>query len=180
MNLNAREVRKEDIPLILNYWYSCSEEYLRGMGADINKLPSRDEFGKMIENQIEKSYEQKNGYATIWEIDGVPCGHCNINGIKYGEVANMHLHMWKPQNRKRGMGITLVKKSIALFFENFELKKIICEPYALNPAPNKLIPKLGFDFIKKYHTTPGSINFPQEVNCYTLSKEKFQLLSTSK
>lgn len=173
MKLSAREANKSDIPLIIDYWYSSSKEYLHNMGADILKLPNKVDFQKMIETQIATPYSEKKGYVTIWEINGFPCGHCNINMIEFGKHANMHLHLWQSQNRKRGMGAELVKKSIPFFFKNLKLKTLICEPYALNLAPNKLLSKIGFQFIKTHHTLPGSLNFPQDVNRYEMTFEKF-------
>ena len=174
MILTARELRQEDISLIGDYWASASPEYLHGMGADHKKMPTTEQFHTMLENQLAKPYPDKAGYATIWEINGTPAGHCNINNIKFQQEANMHLHMWQGQNRQKGMGATLVKKSLPFFFKNFELQRLICEPYALNPAPNKTLPKIGFEFIEKYQTVPGNINFSQEVNRYEMSKEIFE------
>jgi RimJ/RimL family protein N-acetyltransferase len=88
----------------------------------------------------------------------------------------MHLHLWKSKNRKKGIGTELVRKSIPFYFENFKIEKLICEPYALNPAPNKTLEKIGFEFIKKYRTIPGSLNFEQDVNRWELTKEKFESL----
>lgn len=41
---------------------------------------------------------------------------------------------------------------------------------------NKTLVKLGFEFIRKYKTRPGWINFEQEVNRYELKKENLLLL----
>jgi RimJ/RimL family protein N-acetyltransferase len=66
--------------------------------------------------------------------------------------------------------------TLPLFFERLQLKKLYCEPYALNSAPNKSLEKVGFEFIKEYITIPGSLNFEQPVKRWELSYEKFQLL----
>jgi hypothetical protein len=46
-----------------------------------------------------------------------------------------------------------------------------CEPYADNPAPNRVLVKTGFRFIARYRTTPGVINFEQEVNRYVIDAQ---------
>jgi RimJ/RimL family protein N-acetyltransferase len=66
--------------------------------------------------------------------------------------------------------------TLPYFFQNFELKNLYCEPYALNPAPNKTLKKIGFQFVKQYVTIPGSLNFEQEVNRWELKFEDFVLL----
>jgi len=73
----------------------------------------------------------------------------------------MHLHLWNAASRKKGIGSQLVKMSLKYFFENLKLKRLFCEPYALNPAPNKTLEKTGFDFVKEYITIPGAFNFEQ-------------------
>jgi len=172
--LQVHEIQEADIKPLLDYWYNATEEHLANMGADISKLPLRIDFQKKISNQIELPYKEKKAYALIWTIDQKAMGHCNIGDIQYGESAFMHLHSWYSENRLKGIGNQLVKKSIPYFFKNFQLQKLFCQPYALNPAPNKTLEKIGFTFIKKYECTPGSINFKQEVNLYSLDKSSLE------
>jgi len=109
--------------------------------------------------------------CMIWLFNGKAIGHCNVNNIIFGQSAFMHLHMWNAPNRKKGMGSQLVQLSIPYFFKHLELKELFCEPYALNPAPNKTLAKLGFQFIKKHVTIPGSLNFEQEVNRWRFDQD---------
>jgi len=176
MRINVREILTKDITSISDYWLTSDPDFLLGMGADYKKLPKAESFSAMLLNQITSPFESKKSYALIWELDGLPIGHSNVNAIEFGEQAKMHLHIWRSNIRKKGMGTELVKKSLPFFFEKLQLKKIICEPYALNPAPNKTLEKVGFKFIKKYRTIPGAINFEQEVNRWELTKKQFQNL----
>lgn len=163
-DLKVRPLVQEDIPFISNYWQTASADYLRGMGADIAKLPPAEEFELMLSYQLQLPVEEKKAFALIWEIEGKPSGHSNINEIEFGNQAKMHLHIWNYANRRKGVGTELVRMSIPFYFKNFELRKLVCEPYALNPGPNKLLEKVGFKFIRRYTTIPGSLNFEQEVN----------------
>ena len=86
----------------------------------------------------------------------------------------MHLHMWNSDLRKKGIGTELVKMSLPYFFENLQLKKIYCEPYALNAAPNIVLGKAGFTFMKKYLTIPGFLNFEQPVKCWELTYDQYK------
>lgn len=174
MTINVREAESKDIVLICDYWINSSSEHLVGMGVDLKKMPTRDQIKKALTEQIESKHSSKLSYALIWEIDNQPIGHCNINQIVYGERANMHLHLWHNSHRKKGAGTVLVKKSLPFYFENFKLDFLDCEPYTLNPAPNKLLERVGFKFVKTHKTIPGSINFEQSVNLWRLTKEKYQ------
>lgn len=172
-NLTVREMTTEDIQHVVNYWDTASEEYMKGMGADINLLPPPAEFTKALHSQLATIKKERKGYVIIWLLDGQAVGHSHINKIKFGEEAFMHLHLWPAQKRKKGLGSTFVKHSIPFYFENFELENLYCEPYALNPAPHAVLKKLGFEFVKEYITKPGYINFEQPVKRWRLSKEAF-------
>lgn len=171
--LSVREIQSEDIEYIIRYWLDADPEFLKGMGVDTCKMPLRDEWEKMLSDQIAQHYFEKKSYCTIWQLDNQPIGHCNINKIKFGEEAYMHLHMWNADGRKKGMGTELVKMSLPYFFEKMELNKIYCEPYVMNLAPNKTLKKAGFTFLKEYRTIPGFLNFEQAVNLWELTYEQY-------
>ena len=170
----VREIQQQDIDLIADYWLGADSDFLRRMGVDSNKLPSRDELRDMLTLQISMPLPTKKSYALIWELNGVPVGHSNVNNIEFGKQATMHLHIWRPVNRKKGMGEELVKKSLPFYFDKLEIKKLICEPYALNPAPNRTLEKVGFEYRRTYMTIPGSLNFEQEVNRWELTEANFR------
>lgn len=88
-------------------------------------------------------------------------GHSSINKIKLGEEAHIHLHLWKSELRKAGLGMEFFKRSVNFFLREFRLKRLLCEPYAENPAPNRVLSKEGFKLVKRYRTIPGVINFEQ-------------------
>ncbi len=175
-NLSVREITETDIPLIIDYWLGADGVFLAGMGADIHKIPTREEWRQMLTAQLSQSYEEKKSYCIIWLVNEVPVGHSNVNKIIIGEEACMHLHMWHSDNRQKGIGTTLVKMTLPYFFDNLQLKKLYCEPYALNPAPNKTIEKVGFTFIKEHLTIPGSFNFEQPAKLWVLSYDNYKKL----
>lgn len=172
--IKVRPLISNDINFIADYWLLSQKDYLVGMGVDLRKLPSRDGLTNMLRSQINLPDSEKTSLAMVLEVDGQPSGHCNVNDIRYGHDAKMHLHLWKSNNREKGLGTEMVKKSLPEFFNRLELKAIFCEPYALNPAPPRTLIKVGFEFVKKYKTVPGSLNFEQEVNQYKLTKKKFE------
>jgi len=166
MKLSIREMNVEDIQLVVDYFFSASTSFLEGMGADKRKLPDRDKWIAILKEEFFKEPACKNVYYVIWQIDGNPIGHSNINHIKYKQEAYMHLHIWDTTKRQKGIGLWFLNQTIPLYFKNFKLKELFCEPYSLNPAPNKILKKLGFEFVKQYDTIPGAINFHQTVNQY--------------
>jgi RimJ/RimL family protein N-acetyltransferase len=175
--LSVRTLRHSDIPLFLSYWFDSEPSFLTGMGLDISKLPSKDQFQNMLEKLLATPIEQRISYAVVWMKDGEPIGHSNTNPTTFGEEAKMHLHIWNAGERKKGIGKEFVKLSVAHYFDVLQLKTIWCEPYAHNPAPNKTMEKAGFEFIKEYVTIPGVFNFEQPVKQWRMTRQHFDALN---
>lgn len=152
---------------------TAEPDFLLAMGVDLNKMPQEQEWHEMLQGQLNTPHPHKKSWCMIWLIDGVPAGHSNINKIIPGEEAYMHLHLWKPDARKRGAGAALVRMTIPFFFETYDLKRLYCEPYANNDAPNNTLRKAGFEFVRQEITTPGWLNFEQPVNLWVMTKERF-------
>ncbi len=174
--LSVREIESSDIEHICDYWLNASPAALKDMGVDFALMPDRDSWRKMLQEQIETPIQEKRSYCMIWLIDGQPVGHCNVNKIIFGLQAYMHLHLWKKDERSKGTGRTLIQMTLPWFFERLELWRIRCEPYAANPAPNKILAKTGFQFVKTWRTKPGWLNFEQEVNLWDLTREQWKKL----
>jgi RimJ/RimL family protein N-acetyltransferase len=174
--LTVREMAESDIELITRYWTTVPADYLTAMGVDINKMPSPGQWPVLLSEQLSQPYHQKQSYCIIWLLNGKPVGHCNVNKIKCGVGAYMHLHIWYREFRKKGYGFEFLKLTVPYFFMNLALKNLYCEPLALNPAPNKTLQKLGFTYEKNYITIPGYLNFEQEVSRWKLSREKIYTL----
>lgn len=163
-----------DVEKVVDYFVTASVEFLKSMGADKAKLPKRAEWIRQLEAELTKTYQLNEFYYLIWLIDNEPVGHSNINNIAFGKTAKMHLHLWEGAKRRSGLGLDFLKLVIPQFFKKFELEKLVCEPKANNPAPNKTLKKLGFELVRTYETTPGWINFDQKVNRYELRREQLE------
>jgi RimJ/RimL family protein N-acetyltransferase len=172
-NLSIRELQHHDIPAIVNYWMTASDAHLTNMGVDLKKMLSAEQFTQFLEKNINTPIEQRISCCIIWEVDGKPVGHTNTNPTKFGEEAFMHLHLWNTDTRRKGLGTELVKLTLPYYFETLKLKRLFCEPYALNAAPNRTLEKAGFEFVKEYITTPGFINFEQPVKRWQMTRERF-------
>lgn len=169
--LSVREISKIDIPLITRYWLDAAPAYLQGMGIDLSKMPGEESWTNMLLEQLSVPYLQKKSYCIIWELNGRPIGHCNVNNIIAAETASMHLHIWYEATRKLGLGSSFILLSLPYFFKHLQLKTVRCEPSAINPSPNKALAKAGFTFIKAHTCIPGSLNHEQLVNLWEIGRE---------
>lgn len=153
---------------MIDYVLQGEDDFLRGMGVDRSRLPSRESWLREVLADHERPDEKKDRLYLAWIRDGCQIGHSSVNRIKVGEEAYFHLNLWRADLRKAGLGVELCRRSIALYFGRLRLERLWCEPFAHNPAPNRTLPKLGFNFVRRYRTVPGPIHFEQEVNLYRL------------
>ena len=175
--LTIREMEHRDIELITNYWMNATPSHLLRMGVDVQKIPSRELFSEFLITQINTPISERLSYCIIWDFNAKPVGHLNTNPTSFGESAYMHLHLWENKKRKKGLGTDFVKLALPFLFKNLQLKTLYCQPYALNPAPNKTLEKIGFKLLKEHVTIPGSFNFEQPVKLWEMSLEILRCIS---
>ncbi len=173
IKLNVRPAKLQELGLVVQYFHGADPDYILAMGALPHKLPPKAQWLANLETEWQRPLKEKNLYYLLWEMDGKALGHCNMNKIEYGKSGSMHLHLWEPLVRKKGMGSRLVEMSVAHFFDHFDLQYLICEPYAHNPAPNKTLAKVGFEFVKTHWIVPSVICELQEVNQWVMTKEAY-------
>ena len=161
-------VDRRDYERMIDYFLGASEDFLKGMGVDSGKLPEREEWLESVLLDHERDDGEKERAYLAWDYEGTAVGHSSINRIKVCEEAHIHLHLWDKSLRRAGLGIRFFQASAAEFVRLFRLKRLYSEPFAGNPAPNRVLLNSGFRFIKRYRTTPGPINFEQDVNQYVL------------
>jgi RimJ/RimL family protein N-acetyltransferase len=159
---------RRDYERMVDYFLNADEAVLEGMGVDPTKLPQRDAWVESAMIDHARAEGEKDRSYLAWVYDGTLVGHSSINRIKVGEEAFIHMHLWTSGLRKAGLGTQFFQACAAEFMRQFRLKRLYAEPYAENPAPNRIVMKLGFRFVKRYRTIPGPINFEQDVNQYVL------------
>ena len=159
-----------DYERMLDYLLEAEEPFLLAMGVDPERLPQREAWLAMLLPDLLRPDRQKQTFYLGWDCEGARIGHCNLNPLTYGERAHVHLHIWDARARRAGLGTELLRQSIRMFFQRSALQRLYCEPYAENAAPNRALAKAGFRFVKRYRTTPGLIQFEQEVNQYVIER----------
>jgi [ribosomal protein S5]-alanine N-acetyltransferase len=157
-----------DYERMIDYFLTADDAFLEGMGVDRKKLPRREAWIESAMLDHKRINAEKERAYLAWIYKGPLIGHSSINGIKIGEEAFIHLHLWDSRLRKTGLGTKYFKASAAEFMRVFRLKRLYCEPYAENPAPNHVLVRSGFRFVKRYRRAPGAINYEQDVNQYVL------------
>ena len=162
---------KDDYARMVDYFLQSTPAFLNGMGIEPSKLPKRDEWLEAVWADHHRPYGQRDRIYLAWIYRGDPVGHSSINKMVWEKEASIHLHLWRPELRRQGVGAEFFAQSTNYFMRHFGFPLIYCEPYAENPAPNRVLSKLGFKFVRRYRTIPSTGCFEQDVNRYETDHE---------
>jgi RimJ/RimL family protein N-acetyltransferase len=156
--------------LIIGYFHDASPEHLEMLGVDPTRLPPRAEWRERYRRAFELPVEQRSSFLVIWLLDEAPVGFSSCDKILFGERANMHLHVVAAERRNAGIGAGCVRRSVDLYFETLQLRRLYCELNAFNIAPNRTLQKAGFRYLKTHMTVPGPLNYHQAVTRWVVER----------
>ena len=88
---------------------------------DPSRLPPREAWRRALAEQLTRSARDRTNAFVIWLGGEKPIGFSSINKIAFGDYAHMH-------NRTKGVGAECVKRGVPIYFEEFQLKRLFCEP----------------------------------------------------
>jgi RimJ/RimL family protein N-acetyltransferase len=170
MRLCVREMKLEEVELVINYFHQSAPEHLETLGVDPTRLPDPARWREFYSYEYGQPIEQRKTLLVLWKTGNTPIGFSAADKIIYGHQAHMHLHIVNPELRKSGNGTACVKETVDLYFSALRLQRLFCEPNAFNIAPNRTLQKAGFKYLKTYHTVPGPLNYHQAVTRWVLQR----------
>lgn len=170
MNANVREMRLDEVGIVIEYFHGATPEYLEALGVDPTRLPERAVWHEQFAAEFANPIESRPRLMVMWELDGRPVGFSSADKITIGVQANMHLHVVEPDLRRQGIGETCVRKTARLYFAALRVQRLFCEPNAFNVAPNRTLQRAGFAYVKTHNTVPAALNFHQPVTRWILER----------
>jgi RimJ/RimL family protein N-acetyltransferase len=170
MALTVREMMSSEVNIIIQYFQDSTPEHLETLGVDPSRLPPAQSWRERLQRECTLPIEQRTMMLVIWLSDDQPVGFSTSDKIRYGEQANMHLHVTEPERRHQGTGVECVRRSADIYFERLQLKRLFCEPNAFNVPPNRTLQKAGFKYLKTHMTVPGPLNFHQAVTRWVMER----------
>jgi RimJ/RimL family protein N-acetyltransferase len=170
MSLSVREMAESEVDLIIDYFHGSTLDHLELIGVDPVLLPQREAWRAYYALVFQQPLEQRETLLLTWLDDERPVGFSTADKIAFGDQAHMHLHVTAPSDRRRGLGVEAVRRSVDLYFERLRLKRLFCEPHAFNAAPNRTLRSAGFRYLKTHVTVPGPLNFRQPVARWVISR----------
>jgi RimJ/RimL family protein N-acetyltransferase len=170
MTLTVREMTAAETDLIIDYFQNATPEHLETLGVDPTRMPSVQSWRERLQREAALPIDKRAIVLVIWLSDDQPVGFSTSDKIRYGEQANMHLHVIEPERRHQGIGVECVRRSVDIYFERLKLKRLFCEPNAFNVAPNRTLQKAGFKYLKTHMTVPGPFNLHQAVTRWVMER----------
>lgn len=170
MTPTVREMMDSEVDIIIEYFQSATPEHLEMLGVDPTRLPPVEPWRERLRRECTLPFDQRSVVPVIWLSDGRPIGFSTADKIRYGEQANMHLHVVDPERRHRGLGTECVRRTVDIYFERLKLKRLFCEPNAFNVPPNRTLQKAGFKYLKTHLIVPGPLNFHQAVTRWVIER----------
>lgn len=164
--LQVRPMGVDDLDVRLRYFHEAADEHLQVLGVDRSKLVTLEAWRRSFEEQLARPVPERTDHGLIWEADGEAIGFSTADRIVFGDQAYMHLHLLHAEDRRRGYGCELVRRSTRTYVELFGLARLFCEPHAFNTAPNRTLQAAGFRYVSTQRTTPAALNFEQVTNLW--------------
>ncbi len=171
MSYAVRPLVLDEADFIASYFTDADDTFLRSLGVDPAKIMSHEEIWHSIARDLETPKDKKDRFYLVWELDGLGVGFSSIDEITVGKQANMHLHVAVSRERMKGHGAEFVKRSVPIYFDEFDLDVLYCQPYAFNTAPNRALQKAGFEYVETVEKVPGPLNFHQPVTRWKITRE---------
>ena len=170
MSITVREMTLSETELVIDYFFNSTREYLDMMGVDPTRFTPPEEWRKGFKHELPLLPEERRVFLVSWLTDDEFIGFSTCDTIKFGEQANMHLHVTNPHLRQKGIGSECVKRTVDVYFDRLKLKRLFCEPHAFNTAPNRALQKAWFKYLKTYMTVPQRFNYRQAVNRWVIER----------
>jgi len=170
--LTVREMRIDELGMVVDYFHHSTDEHLLKIGVDRAKLPEPAAFRHILERGFDRPVRERERLVVLWESDGDPVGYSSCDTITVGEQAKMHLHVIAPDNRRRGIGTECVRQTVKIYFDHFDLQRLFAEPNSYNTAPNRTLQRVGFRFVETHVTVPSWLNFEQPVTRWVFEREQ--------
>ena len=170
MDLDVREMRLDETGVIVDYFHTSTPEHLDTLGVDPTRLWDREAWHRWFAAEHAMPLPERTSFQLAWLLDGRLVGFSTVDALRFGEEANMHLHIVEPDRRRSGLGVEFVRRSAGLYFDALRLRRLYCQPNALNTAPNRTLQAAGFRYVKTLTTVPSRLNYRQAATRWVLDR----------
>jgi RimJ/RimL family protein N-acetyltransferase len=170
MDLSVRPLAAEDFDCFINYWLRLSDAEIERMGVAVDRVPSATQMRSDLEGTLTAQNNAVHSFVLAWCADGQAIGHSSLKDIVPGNSGSIHLHMWRADLRGKGHGAHLFCLAALDLYGRFKLKRMVCEPKADNPSPNRLLQRIGFPLISTRIGRSSELSVICKLNTYDIMR----------
>src|SRR5262249_46785271 len=133
----VRDLIKDDIETIVDYWHESDHGFLYSLGADLSKLTSRDSTRQRLLSSLSKGPEPSRAYFVITS-GGSILAYTNLN-FRSSNEACAHFHVLKRTARVKAAMYVLFPDIMRAFFSLFPLQRIEMQTLPENHSIDRLL-----------------------------------------
>jgi len=172
--ISVRDLAESDVPFVLDYWFRSPAGFVEGMGVDLRKMPTEAEMKAGLTARIQENEKLASSKLSAVAItyDGRPIGIHTIFPVTEGDFGIFHAHIFDPEFRRRGVGLLSYPKACRVFFERFNLKKILFKTPLQNGGAIRVKEKLGIRVVGEETIGFGIIKEGTRAKVFELTREE--------
>lgn len=156
-----RGVCNADLPAIVNYWASSSNEFLDFMGVDRQRLGSPEQIHARFSNAIRTGNLVQPALGFAITLDERLIGYTLLN--HYSEHTNYsHWHIVEPGLRGKGLSTALYPFWIKAYFDSLPISRLIHQTRTRNVGVNRMLDKFIPVSETKFIEKPDGVASPGE------------------
>jgi RimJ/RimL family protein N-acetyltransferase len=168
--VRLRDLHENDIAALVSYWADSSPEYIRSIGADPSKIPSRDELLAGYRSALPVNGPGRSRFVLIGEsLDGSLVGYTNLT-VKSAEESYAHVHILEPRARYAGIAQAMFPHVLRQFFRLTEVRTISMQTSPENVRVNRFLQAVGLTPLRVHISDPDGMARPGEFNVYTVER----------
>lgn len=147
LSVTVRDIELDDISAIVDYWHNSQPEFLESIGVEISKIISRERTEMNFLAALPANRKKTDRAVLIFSVADKIVGYTNVN---FGETseAYAHVHIMDPKYRNKGIIPTLFFKVIKIYYEKFEVGKLMLQTNVKNVKINNLLFKKNLELVK--------------------------------
>ena len=156
-----RDLTPADIPAIIDYWLSSSDEYVAFLGIDWQKLGSADDIRKRFSNAIRTGDRAQPTLALAITLDERLVGYTLF--VRHSDDVNYsHWHIIVPELRSKGLSTALYPHRIKAYFDIAPISRLIHQTRTRNLGVNCMLDKFFPVAETKVVEQPDGVALPGE------------------
>jgi hypothetical protein len=139
-NASLRDLTEDDIPAVVRYWFTSSEEFLDFMGVDRQRLGTSEDTGQRFRSAIRTGDPDQKTFALAITLNEELVGYTLLNCYT-PDTNYSHWHIIIPRLRGKGISTVLYPHRIKAYFDLAPIERLIHQTRTRNVAVNQMLDK---------------------------------------